>query len=288
MPVDSDPEHKQPARSRIQSDLQLTRTIACGSETAWQDFLARFSQLIFDVLRRHLIAEDEDDVRGVYVEVLHSLYTRDLAKFRGEVQLSTWLIVYTRSRAYDFFRKHHGRHRIPTGYEQLGDFDRRVLECHLVKRLPMDVTLQLLAWGGTPATVDDIAESVGRIESTMDRRYLLRIESEHQAESRGVDSVRMLSYITELQRDFDEEAGHGQPDSQVIEQESERRYERLRGLVARLSPMEREVVELRFERGLSAREIDKKLHLGGQRRVYSLIDRIIRGLRRALDPNSQL
>jgi len=288
MHVESDPESNRSDTSWTESDLELARAVASGSQIAWHDFLTRYSELISGVVRRHLVAEDDDDVRGVYVDILHALYKEELAKFRGDVHLSTWLIVYTRSRALDFFRKRHGRYRAPEGYEKLDDFDRRVLEFHLIKRLPMEVTLQLLAWRGTPATVDGIAESVGRIENVLDRRYLARVERQSQARVYGIDSVPMLKYINELQHEYETESGRNRPDVEVMEKESEERFARLRALVGRLSSQDREIVELRFGQGLSAKEIDQELHLGGQRRVYSMIDRIVRKLRRAMGPDRQL
>ena len=54
---------------------------------------------------------------------------------------------------------------------------------------------------------------------------------------------------------------------------------RVRALLSELPAEERRVLELRFDRGLTVREISKKLKLGGQRRAYTVIDRAIRRLR---------
>jgi RNA polymerase sigma factor (sigma-70 family) len=272
---------------RADDDTSLVEGVSSGSVPAWHTFLRRYSSLIFTVVRRHLILEDEDDVRAVYVEILEALYTGELAKYGGEVKLTTWLIVFARSRSLDFYRKRHGRYRVPEGYDKLTDFEKRVLELYFVKRLPLAVVMHVLGSAGHPASVDDIVGAVSRIKDLMDGRYLDRIDRQYEAERCGCDSARMLAYLIELHREHEEKVRANRPDRRLIEKEAEARVERLRSLVASLPVDEREILELRFTRKLSGREIAGRLGLGSRRRAYTLIDGIVRKLRKSIEMERQ-
>jgi len=273
---------------RFDSSLSLAAAASSGSVPAWHEFLRRYSNLIFSVVRRHLVSENEDDVRAVYVDILEALYTNELAKYREDIDLTTWLIVFTRSRSLDFFRKRHGRHRRPEGYDKLTGFEKKVLELYFVKRLPLAVTLHVLRSTGFAATVDDIVDASARIKDIMDPRYLNRIERQHEAEREGLDSVRMLKYFLEQQWEQEQKMRTNSPDFQLLEEEAQTRIDRVRASVASLPPSEREILELRFTRGLSAKEIAVRLKLGGQRQAYTRIDSVVRKLRKAMGVEGQL
>jgi RNA polymerase sigma factor (sigma-70 family) len=281
MPFESNPS-PIPSASQPEDDLTLLRAVSHGSLPAWHEFLDRYAPLVFGVVRRHLVSENEDDVRDVYVGVLDSLYHGGIEKYRGDVRLSTWLIVFARSRALDHFRRVHGRRRAPAGYDVLGDFDRRVFHCHFVKRLPVEITIHLLNWEFRGANVDDLVDSIGRIEEAVDRRYLDRMEREHDAARSGVDSLRLLDYLLQMKLDYEEKQQSARPDAHMIAREKRAVLDRVVALVASLSPTERRVVKLRFEEGLSARDIAAALNLRGERRAYTIIDRVVRKLRRAM------
>ncbi len=280
------PSDKIPIREHsgdeAEDQLSLTKAIAAGSVPAWHEFLRRYSNLIFKVLHRHLVAEDEDDVRSMYVDVLRSLYKGEIGKYRGNVRLTTWLIVYTRSRALDLYRKRHGRYQTPEGYEKLSEMDRNVLQWYFIKRLPMEIVLGLLEWSGFPAGVDDVVGSIGRIEDIMGKRYMNRIEIQHQAREYRAESVDMLKYLIQLRFEHKEMMQSARPDGVLIEKESEELMARTRELVAALPPADRELIALRFGRGLSAKEIAAKLKMEGPRRVYTSIERVVRKLRRSM------
>ena len=288
MPIESAPSSFDGHDSPREADLSLTCAVCSGSVPAWHDFLQRYSNLIFSVVCRHLVSEDEDDVRAVYVDILESLYTGELAKYRGDVRLTTWLIVFTRSRSLDFFRKRHGRYRVPDGYDSLTVFEKKVLELYFVKRLPLAVVLHIFRSSGQTVTVDDIVDASARIKDVLDGRYLDRIDRQHEAGRYGVDSARMLKYLLELQREHEEKTRSNRPDYQMIEKEADARIDRVKALVASLSPAEREILELRYTRRLSAKEIAERLKLGSQRRAYTLVDGIVRKLRKAIDMEREL
>lgn len=234
-------------------------------------------------MRRHLLAEDEDEVRSIYVDVLTRLYEGEIKTFRAESSLATWLIIFARNRAFDHARKRCGRRRDPAGIDRLGEFDREVLRLFYMERLPLDVVVHVLSWRGEEVTADEVVESMQRIEEIVDRRYLSRLDREHQAKRYGIDSRRMLAYVADLRQEYDEKAHASRPDMYLMKQEAREIVERVREIVSELTTVEQKVASLWFDKRLPAPEIARKLGLKNQRRVYTIKNRMMQKIRRSLE-----
>jgi RNA polymerase sigma factor (sigma-70 family) len=267
----------------IRDMFTLVRAVSDGNIEAWQSFLLKYSGLIYSVVRRHLPTEKEDDVRTVSVEIMKKLYEGDLVKYKGHTQLSTWLFVYVKRRALDYWRAKHGRYREPVGLSRLMDIDRKVLKLFYIDRMRLDIVIQSLNWNGQKITAADVIESILRIENTLDRRYLRRLDNEHHARLSKVASVSLMKYMCYLRIKMESQADGKMPDDSLIEREANELTDRVRGLVANLSDMEKRIVELRFSRQKTAREISDTLKLDGSRKVYTIVDRIIHKLKKSLD-----
>lgn len=266
-----------------EADLRLARAVADGSIEAWHAFIERYSGLIFGVIRRRLVMEEEDEIRTVYVDVLKALYDGALTRYRGEARLSTWLTVFTGGRALDAFRHRHGRSSAPGKLAEMSPFDREVFRLFYIDRLPLDVIAQVLRAKRFSVTAEGIVESVRRLDESIDRRVIERLGYERHARRRGVDSGRMLEYLIGLEHDLAGRSEHDRPDAYLAAQESRAVAERVRKHLSRLPPDERQIVHYRFERGWTAARIAETLGLDGRRRVYTLIDRIVRKLRGYLE-----
>jgi len=277
---DSSPTSANP--SPVESDLRMAGDIAAGSINAWHEFIKRYSGLVYSVVRRHLLTDDDDEIRSAYVDILKALYEGELAKYRGEARLSTWLIVFTRSRTIDLLRQRRGRVRKPRGYDRLGELDRKVLQLFYVERLSLDIVVQSLGWKGISPKVDDIVESIMRIERTMDPRYLERLDDEAHSRKHGAGSARMLRYLLRQKLEFEERSAGTGADHSLLDAELVETASRLREALSTLSPQEQKVLALRFGSGWPAGEIAESLHFKSQRQVYGVIDKVIRMLRRAL------
>jgi len=267
--------------SRLQEDLTLIEMILGGSTAHWHAFVDRYAGLIYSVIRRQLFAEDDDEVRTVFADVLEALYQGKLAEFRGSSELSTWLIVVSRGKALDHLRHLQGRRKMPQGYDSLSPLEQQVFRLHHVEGLSFDAVIHSLHSAGVAASAESVAHAVLKIEGTLDRHYLRRLESESRAPALGVVSGRLLDYMTHA--DIERERNTERPDDGLERQEIERMAERVRGLLAELTEEEREVVRLRFEEGLTAQQIADERGLAGQRRVYTIIDRALRRLRQLME-----
>ncbi len=285
-PVKPGPK-QQPAspaqrESRVHEDLALIEMVLGGSPVHWHAFVDRYAGLIYSVVRRQLFVEDEDEVRTVFADVLEALYRGKLAEFRGSSELSTWLIVVSRGKALDHLRHLQGRRKNPQGYDTLSPFEREVFRLHHVEGLGFDAVIHSLQSAGMPGNAELIAHAVLKIEGTLDRHYLRRLEAEAKAPALGVVSGRLLEFLNHM--DIQRERTDEDSSAELLDRGStERMAERIRELLAALSDEERDIVRLRYEEGWTAQRIADEKGLPGQRRVYTLLEGILKKLRRGLD-----
>ena len=254
------PEGAKQRETRVHEDLALIEMVLGGSTAHWHAFVDRYAGLIYSVIRRQLFAEDEDDVRTVFADVLESLYRGKLAEFRGNSELSTWLIVVSRGKALDHLRHIQGRRKHPQGWDELTTLERYVFKFHFVEGLGFDAVIHSLHSARVPATAEDVAHAVLKIEGTIDKHYLRRLESDAKAPALGVVSGRLLDYMKHME--FEHE--RGEDDDSLARDGVEKMAARVRELLADLSDEEREVVRLRFEEGWTAQRIADGVLVGGR------------------------
>jgi RNA polymerase sigma factor (sigma-70 family) len=253
-----------------------------GSTVHWHAFVDRYAGLIYSVVRRQLFAEDEDDVRTAFADVLASLYQGKLAEFRGSSELSTWLIVVARGKALDHLRHIQGRRKAPQGFDTLSPFEQEVFKLHHVEGLGFEAVILSLRSAGMPAGAEAVAHAVLRIEGALDKHFLRRVEADAKAPALGVVSGRLLEYMNHAEF-LRERPSEEDPDAGLEREALGRAAARVQELLDELSDEEREVVRLRFEEGRTAQEIADERGLPGQRRVYTILDGALRKLRRLLE-----
>jgi RNA polymerase sigma factor (sigma-70 family) len=267
--------------TRVHEDLALIEMVLGGSTVHWHAFVDRYAGLIYSVIRRQLFAEDEDDVRTVFADVLEALYRGKLSEFRGNSELSTWLIVVSRGKALDHLRHIQGRRKNPQGWDELSPFERLVFKFHFVEGLGFEAVIHSLRSAGSGASAEAVAHAVLKIGGTIDKHYLRRLESDSKAPALGVVSGRLLDYLKHME--FERERSEDDPDEGFAREGTERMAARVRELLGELSEEEREVVRMRFEEGWTADRIARERGLSGQRRVYTILDGALRRLRRLID-----
>jgi DNA-directed RNA polymerase specialized sigma24 family protein len=276
------PGRKRERDARIREDLDLIGEILEGSTAQWHTFVDRYAGLIYSVIRRQLFAEDEDEIRDVFTEVLDALYNGKLAEYEGRAELSTWLIVISRGKALDHLRRRDGRRKLPQAHDQLSPLEQQVFRLHHVEGLSFEALIHTLEASGQRVTADDVANAVIRIESLMDSAYLRRLEYNAKAPAMGVVSGRLLDFLTHMQIHY--ERSRAETPDQVLERKRLAEMgARVRALLQEMTTEEREVMRLRFDEGWTARRIADEMGLGGQRRVYTIIDRVVRKLRNLLE-----
>lgn len=257
----------------------MVAAILSGSVESWHAFINRYTGLILSVLRQQLFVEDEDEIQSVYVDVLEALYVNKLREYKGKASLSTWLVLVTRGKAVDYIRRKRGRRHIPRGYDQLSPQEQEIFQLHFVEGMSFEEVLHTQTSHHGPVEVEDIVASIERIVDTVDGRYLKRLDYQNDARKRGINTGRLAEYLYHAEAELWESSESRTPD-QVLE-DNDRRWaiERIEDLKARLPALDRELLELRYEEGRTAREISEQLEMDGPRKVFSALNVVIKTLR---------
>jgi len=273
---------------------KLVERVVDGDPDAWQDFVARFSNLIFSLLWRYA-NHDQDRCGDLYLYVIEGLhqsnergerfyrlrrYLDSVATYGGRGRLTTWLGRVTQNLVSDYFRELEGRKSLPRAIQRL-DLDHQRI-------------FKLLYWDGLPereafAVVD--AESGGYERAAFDRAV--------ETINRALKNCNRWAIYSEVIRKtpalpIHPGAGEGDetgPPVQVADpapgagpqahSEQRRQQERAaalgRSLVAALralNPDERTMLLCRFQHGMTAGQIAQLLGRDDEKRIYVEVDRL--------------
>jgi DNA-directed RNA polymerase specialized sigma24 family protein len=268
---------------RHEADLDLARRVLRDDTEAWKSFVERYAGLIHSVVRKHLRSRDDDDLRSVFADVLVSLRRSKLSTYQGRASLSTWLTLVARTETLDFLRRRFGRGRGGKVAGQLTPTERIVFRLHYLEGRTAHEIMAELGQGGDAWTIDRFIACLRNIESRLGDAWLKHLSYDLYAQSVGVASGRMLEYLDHMREELDGDPRAFSPEYDLMEREARATVERLASMIRALEPRERDLLQLRFERGWTARRIARELGLDGPRGVYSITDRIVRKLRRWLE-----
>ncbi len=268
-------------------ELELARQVLAGDVSAWQRLVERYAGLVYAVVRRYLRSSDIDDVRTVFVDVLESVRRRKLASYEGRAALSTWLTLVARNEALDVLRRRFGRGRTARMVSRLTAPERTLFRLYYIEGMPLRDVMLELGRTGDVWTIDRFLATLAGIEHRLGDSWLRRLSYDLHAQSVGAASGRMLEYLDHVRDEFQQYSGAYAPEYYLMEREARRTAGKLLEMMETLEPLERRMLQLRFERGWTAREIATELGLESPRGVYSLTDRIIRRLRRLVERSAE-
>jgi len=258
--------------------LRLVEAVLAGSEIAWHTFIDRYAKLIRHVARRYLF--DEDEVADVLADVLESLHQGKFRAYRGRSSLATWLIIVTRNAAADALRRRFGRREVPRGLRDLPHAHQEVYRIFYVEGSTFAATLKEMRLQDAGFDQDRLLEILGTIDESVSDRTLQRIAYDLAAPSVGAASGRLLEYCDSVRQEAGERLEALDPLDRLVHREAESQALAALKLVAELPPEDRDILSLRFEKGLRAKEIARELGYPGQRKVFTVLDRIFRQLKR--------
>ena len=202
-----------------------------------------------DVIR--LFERDEDAVGNCYLFVCERLCRdtfRRLRRFQedGPASFPTWLRAVVRNLCLDWHRQEFGRHRVFESVGRLSALDQGIFQAVFVECLPAEEAHLKISPRVPGLTVDLLRDGIRRVDQvlTSRQRWLLsvrRARAGHNLGARAQDDEELLQ----------------QTPSEALNPESwtalqEARAALLTGM-ARLTPRERLLIRLRFERDLTAR-----------------------------------
>lgn len=268
------------AEDQNASDVELVRTVLAGSPEAWKRFVDRYAVLILAVLRRYL--RDEDDARDVFVEVLEGLFHRKLSTYAGRSRLSTWLVVVTRRAAVDHLRRQFGRRHRPRCVSVLDPLDREIFRLYHVEGQDFETVRHWARRGGEPLSTEELSAHLSAIAARLDDRALRHLSRDLHGSSVGALSARMLEFLDLQELEARAAGDPSAPDLVLHRMEARETAAAIRAALDQLPEQERRILLLRFDQGWTARRIATELDLAGEQRVYTLIRKSQRTLRRLL------
>lgn len=260
------------------ADLALARAVLEGDESAWHDLVTRYAALITKVAGRYVF--DEDEVASVQVKVLENLHRGGLQAYEGRSSLAAWIAVVTRNTTTDHLRRRFGRREIPHGLKALSPRHREVFRLYYIEGTTFTATLDILRRETPELDEEALLGILQEIDESVTDKTLRRIAYDLAAQSVGAVSGRLLEYSQCLEWASAGTADEPDPLADLIQEEAERRVRKILALVAELPAEDRLILSLRFDKGMQAKDIARKLGYAKRRKAYSVIDRIIAGIRR--------
>lgn len=251
-----------------------------GDPLAWKAFVERYAGLILAMTRRYLRTRDQDEIRTVFARVLESLRRTRFRTYEGRASLSTWVTIVARCEVMDHLRRRFGRDLKLRALDRLTPIERSLFRLYYIEGRPRGEVLAML--GHDEWSDDRFIATLQGIEKRLGSRWLKRLSYDLHAQSIGAASGRMLEYLDHVRDEFDQRAGTFSPEYYLMEREARRTVDQLRAALTSLDPADRRLVELRFERGWTARRIASELGMSGQRSVYGMLERIVAKLRHQL------
>jgi RNA polymerase sigma factor (sigma-70 family) len=265
---------------RFAADLLLARQAADGSEPHWHAIVERYSPVIRSVIRRYV--RDDDDVRAIWTAVLERLRHGLLGQFQGQSTLATWLVLVARSEACDHVRRVRGRRRLPerlVGQPEL--LVAAFTEIFIQGRGPAEVTHRLRDRSLLPPD-RSLAEVMVELEDLLGDQTLRRIAFDLQADQAGPAANGFLELLDESTEASGADYLDWTTEQSLHAAETRRTLDRIRAIMGALPPTERQVIDLRYGHGWTAKRIADELRLKDQREVYTISERALRGIRKLL------
>ncbi len=271
----------------------LVNRVVAGDEDAWQEFVERFSNLIFSLVWRYA-GGDSDLCNDLYLYVIDGLhqindkgetfyrlrrYLGSIDKFKGKGRLSTWLGRVTQNLVSDYFRAQEGRKTLPRAIGRLDTMSQEIFkllywDC-LTEREAFSVVKS--GTGNLDAEkFDDIVELINRslkkanrwsIYSEVIRRSpALPIHMCSDKDSQGV-SVQL--------EDPDPSSRPSELLEKMTQQDVARAMSKcLRDTIEQLPDDKRALIVLRFKHGLTAGQIAHLLKRDDDRKIYNDLDQL--------------
>ena len=276
--------------SLFMEDEQIARILKqLGSreaQAAWAEFLEAYSPVILQIVQ--LFEREPDHMGDCFLFVSEHLSQNQFRRLRrfkpdGPARFVTWLRVVVRNLCLDWHRKEFGRQRIFNCIARLTALDQEVYSKVYEQGLSQEEAAFTLVPKYLRLKVDDVAESVERIQRALTARQLWLLSTRRPK----VESLESES--ADNQGSLERQVPDPRPDPEMLSVTREDQAVLERALSG-LSTAERLLVELRFEQDLTLREVAELLGLKdaqtADRRIREVLERLRKELSGKTDPAS--
>lgn len=241
-------------------------------QAAWASFLALYSPLILQVVR--LWERDSDEVGDCFVYVCEQLSGRQFRRLRqfqpeGPARFSTWLRAVLYNLCVDWHRREFGRQRLFRTVARLPRLEQEIFRRMYQEGLQLEEAVLTMQARFPGLNLAQAAEALERLRGVLTPRqlWLLTAGKRSPTESDSADELAARG----------KEAPDGAPDPEKLVVSNEQRAA-LADALSRLSAAERLLVRLRFEQGLTLRQVARLVGLAdaqtADRRIKGVLERL--------------
>lgn len=265
------------------TDQQLIELLKRKPRDGWTLFLESYARLIYSYSLKSF--HDIDMVSDFNLFVYESLAANDFKKlksFRFRCKLSSYVVTLLGNLKSDFTRTKFGRKTLPERIKELPPFSQALFKLRFWEDLSYEeAAMKMKSSFGDQATdeaietaMEQIHDSLsmkmrGRIQNIRQRKALVDYQTTSFASTHPAPEADPLLELPDLSLS---------PEVLLHRFEREEKFARLVGdfnaLVDALPYPERRLFMLRFDKGLSAKEIAKKMKIHPSERVYTMLNQI--------------
>lgn len=229
----------------------LAQLASARVDTAWAEFLARYSPVISRAVRLHGIDRDSAEECSAFVSsALADDGFRRLRCFRleGPARFRTWLTAVVSNLCVDWLRRERGRVRPLRRVSRLPELDQRVYSCIYEQGMSRAQCLMTLASRFPDLTAAQVSEINARLFGMLTPQQRWHLSARTKARHPAVGDVACDEDAPAWQRAAPE------PGPDDLAADSQER-ERLQGALAKLPPRQRLLLRLRYEQDLTLAEV---------------------------------
>lgn len=264
-------------------DKRLIEMLHHNPHKGWSLFLDTYARLIYSYAVKSFHDVDMASDFNLFVyEALAANNFKKLKSFKFRCKLSSYLVTLLGNLKSDFTRSKFGRRTLPERIKRLPEFAQSLFKLRFWENLSYEeASLKMKSAYGHEATdgaidaaMDQVHRSLsikmrGRIQNIKERRVLADYQTNIQTLSTSLPDGNMLPEIPDASLN---------PENLLSRLEREENFQRLTGafdrLVGALPFEERRLFMLRFDKGLSAKEIAAKMKIHPSEKVYTLLNQI--------------
>ena len=259
----------------------LRRLNSTDAGPAWAEFLDKYSALIMKTAGQFEYRQSRSSDCFLYVcEQLSDNGFRRLLKFNtaGKVKFRTWLGAVVFNLCVDWHRREFGRATLLPAISALPAFDRAVYRLVIEQGADRETTFQTLRSDFPDLTRPLVESSITRIHSVLTPRqhWQLAVQNRRRQSARGNSSSGQVDHLPHP------ESG---PEMQAHNQQE---LEILQDAMVHLTSRQRLLLRLRFQEGLSLKQIAKLTQLGDTNRAWRHVQAALKALYKHIHEKSSV
>lgn len=260
---------------RIMSKKQVIKLLqelnSADAGPAWANFIDRFAPLIMQTVRQFEYEHDRSSECFLFVcEKLIEKDFRRLLSFNPNDRcfFTTWLSTVMFNLCVDWHRKEFGRVSMLPAISALPTFDQAVFRHRYERRLAMDTCFLLLKEEFPDLTRQQLANAVSRVHKVLTPRQRWRM-------SLGIRGKKWAAGSDHAVEPDELPGPEPWPESEVHDQQELASLERALNL---LPANQRFLIRLRFQQGLTLKEVARLTQLGDPFRARRHIQAALKAL----------